>query len=253
METRWGDVHEVDFLEESHNIVKHAVVDLLAGYKLDAESEKDLHEIIVHFVRRNMAKESKGAETMTSDDVAVFNRCVEFAGKALAYNKAKIAEEGSVGVAAAADYDDTCADPLGNDNKVHPNGLVYLMVKSGRYSDTEIINIFINLVVAGGETPALAIAKTLAAMARDRSIIEKAQQEVDKNTPVEGTLTAEDLGNLPYLEQCIMEGLRRYAPATVVGRLVNEDTELLGYKVEKGTQLQVSMMRARTASKFSRC
>jgi cytochrome P450 len=127
------------------------------------------------------------------------------------------------------------------------------MVKSGRYSDTEIINIFINLVVAGGETPALAIAKTLAAMARDRSIIEKAQQEVYKNTPVEGTLTAEDLGNLPYLEQCIMEGLRRYAPATVVGRLVNEDTELLGYKVEKGTQLQVSMMRARTASKFSRC
>jgi len=36
----WGAEHECDFLEESHNIVKHAVIDLLSGYKLDPESEK---------------------------------------------------------------------------------------------------------------------------------------------------------------------------------------------------------------------
>jgi maleate isomerase len=241
METRWKDSFACDFLEESHNIVKHAVIDLLGGYKLDAESEKQLNDIIVHFIDRNLTEASATAPTLNEEDTVVFNQIVEFAGKVLEYNKAKVALDGATGISAPKEYDDTVQSETDNDaNKVHPNGLVYLMLKAGTYTDTEIINIFVNLVVAGGETPALAACKTLAAMARDRSIIEKAQQEVDKNTSVD-TVTATDLDNLPYLEMCIMEGMRRYAPATVVGRLVAEDTELAGIPLKKGTQLQVSI------------
>jgi len=206
---------------------------------------QELHDIIKHFVDRNLTEASLTAPTLDSNDAAIFSRCTVFAGRVLNWNKEKIAQEASAakaGVSDQQDYAETCATPDTNDgNKVHPNGLVYLMLKSGNYTDTEIINIFINLVVAGGETPALAACKTLAAMARDRSIIEKAQQEVDKNTPVDRPINANDLSNLPYLEQCILEGLRRYAPATVVGRLVGEDTELLGQPLLKGTQLQVSI------------
>lgn len=242
MESRWGDSFECDFLEESHNIVKHAVIDLLGGYKLDPVSEKELHDIIVHFINRNMSTTATTAPTLDEKDVEVFNQCVVFAGRVLAYNKLKLAEENGQGISASQDFEDTCANPTENDgNKVHPNGLIYLMLKAGTYTDTEIINIFINLVVAGGETPALAACKTLAAMARDRSIIEKVQQEVDKNTPTDRPMVSSDLDNLPYLEQCIMEGMRRYAPATIVGRLVAEDTEVCGVKLLKGTQLQVNI------------
>ena len=94
----------------------------------------------------------------------------------------------------------------------------------------------INLIVAGGETPALVCCKTLAAMAANPEVLECAIKEVDATGEVNG----KDLGKLSYLECCVMEGLRRYAPATVVGRVVKRDTTLCGYKLSEGASLHVN-------------
>jgi cytochrome P450 len=52
-------------------------------------------------------------------------------------------------------------------------------------------------------------------------VLERALREVDSVSEFK----SEDIDKkLPYLECCIMEGLRRYAPATVVGRVVKRDT-----------------------------
>lgn len=40
---------------------------------------------------------------------------------------------------------------------------------------------------------------------------------------------------------CIMEGLRRYAPATVVGRVVKNDATLCGYNIPKESSLHVNV------------
>lgn len=49
------------------------------------------------------------------------------------------------------------------------------------------------------------------------------------------------MADLKYLDYCLSEGLRRYAPATVVGRSVKADTELCGLVVPAGTSLHVNI------------
>lgn len=101
-------------------------------------------------------------------------------------------------------------------------GLVANMLKTGKYADWEIINIFINLVVAGGETPALVCCKTLAAMIANPEVMKKAVKEVD-DVIGDGDCEVRHLPDLEYLDCCIKEGLRRYAPATIVGRSVKQN------------------------------
>lgn len=49
----WKNVHECDFLDECHGIVKHSVIQLLGGMKLDFETETMLNEVMSHFVKIN--------------------------------------------------------------------------------------------------------------------------------------------------------------------------------------------------------
>lgn len=52
------------------------------------------------------------------------------------------------------------------------------MLRDGNNTDQQIVNLFINLVVAGGETPALVCCKTMAAMTANPDIMEKAVKEL---------------------------------------------------------------------------
>lgn len=65
-----------------------------------------------------------------------------------------------------------------NDNN-KKYGMIALMQKAGR-DEKEIVNIFINLIVAGGETPALVCCKTLAAIVANPEVLVKALKEVDQ-------------------------------------------------------------------------
>ena len=93
------------------------------------------------------------------------------------------------------------------------------------------------MIVAGGETPALVCCKALAAIIANPEVLKRAQQEVDSFDEI----TAENVDDLKYIECCILEGLRRHAPATVVGRVVKRDTNLLGYKIPEGSSLHVNV------------
>jgi len=114
------------------------------------------------------------------------------------------------------------------------------MLKDGQSTDQQIVNILINLIVAGGETPALVCCKTMAAMIANPKVMERAVQELD-DVIGEGDLQDSHLNDLKYLDCCIQEGLRRYAPATVVGRSTKNDVELCGITVPKGTSLHVNI------------
>lgn len=43
------------------------------------------------------------------------------------------------------------------------------------------------------------------------------------------------------MECCVNEGLRRNAPATVIGRVVKKDTKLCGYDIPKDSNLHVNI------------
>lgn len=169
-----------------------------------------------------MSEESFDAPTMNLEDADVFKRILTFSHKVLSYTKKNI-------------------------DNMSPKALLVLMIKSGNYTDDQMVALFVNLLVAGGETPALAACKTLCAMVRDPEVMRMAVAEVDDSFAAAGAnsldapLTEEVLEKLKYVECCVMEGLRRFAPATVVGRCTMVDTELCGYKVPKGTSVQVSI------------
>jgi len=92
-----------------------------------------------------------------------------------------------------------------------------------------------NLVIAGAESNASAIATTLYLMAQHPEVLRRAQQEVDEvlgGRPVE---EASQLEQLQFLRQCYQEAMRMYPPATVVHRTAARDTELGGFFIPKGT------------------
>lgn len=229
---------EGDLLCKVHTMIKMCVVEIMGGYEMEEGDLQVLDEIIEHFIQRNMSDESMEAPTMDTNDASVFKRIIAFGHKVLAYTKAHM-------------------------DTMNKKALLALMIKSGEYTDDQMVALFVNLLVAGGETPALAACKTLAAMAREPEVMRCAVDEVDASFAGEGAnsqdgealsalgYTAEALPNsavlrvdgphLEYIECCVMEGLRRYAPATVVGRAVSKDAELCGYKVPEGASVQVSI------------
>ena len=61
------------------------------------------------------------------------------------------------------------------------------------------MQLFVNLVVAGGETPALAACKTLAAIVKDPVVLENALTELD--SVFGGDITPDKIDELHYLER----------------------------------------------------
>jgi cytochrome P450 len=147
----WSDSHETDFLNEAHNIVKMAVIRLLGGMKMDREAHTVLDEVMTYFLGRNTSGE---IPVFNKQDSYMIKKITPFCKRVIEWNRAENNEDNSVG------------------NR--KSGLIANMIKTGNYTDQMIVNIFINLIVAGGETPALVCCKTLAGMIANPDVMEKA-------------------------------------------------------------------------------
>jgi len=225
---RWGEEFSGDVLDDFHSIVKFAMVDLLGNYCLTEEDDILLKKVITHFVKKNVdGAGDESAILLTKKDEEMFCEMEAVACRCLEHVKAEMAIKAKEG-----------------QSNLHDKGLVYLMLKSGKYSDQAIKELFVNLVVAGGETPALACCKTLAAMAQNPAVLERAVQEVDDAFGADAEVDPSKIDSLDYLDACIMEGLRRYAPATIVGRRVVKETKVCNITIPEGSSLQVSVHAA---------
>ena len=60
------------------------------------------------------------------------------------------------------------------------------------------------------------------------------------HTPVNLPSQASDIRELKYIEAVLLEALRLYAPAYLVGRCANRDVQLGSYTLEKGTTVLIS-------------
>ena len=83
-------------------------------------------------------------------------------------------------------------------------------------------------------------------LARNPEVQKKVQEELDKVLGSAGPkdITYEMLGELKYLEACILETLRKYPIAPVLMRKASNDYKLAGttLTIPKGTQIFVSVM-----------
>ena len=83
------------------------------------------------------------------------------------------------------------------------------------------------------QAPASALAQTLEELARDQGVQRELLEEALRVGGPTGELSA-NLDGLNYSYNCTVEGLRLFAPATLVQRSALADTEVCGMHVPKG-------------------
>jgi cytochrome P450 len=215
----WGP-GTIDLTEKMHELLQKMVFRMCAGNEFEmSESQLEWHARIVdYFVERYM--DSSVSYSVNDKDREVFGMAKQVAMEAIADIRPRVA-----GGQDASRF-----------------GLVGVMIGSTAptFDDEEIAETFANFVVAGAESPAMSTARTIVHMAQHPDIMRRVVDEIEANVPA--TLDIDELhsdvawlNKLPYTTACLDEGLRMFAPATIVSRQALQDTELAGYAMPKDT------------------
>lgn len=106
------------------------------------------------------------------------------------------------------------------------------------FTDAELRDELVTLLVAGHETTALALTYACALLARAPDDQRRARREVE-DVLGDRAPTAEDLGRLPFLRAVVNETLRLYPPAWATGREVLTPFRIGPYALEVGDQATV--------------
>ncbi len=110
----------------------------------------------------------------------------------------------------------------------------------GQMTNKQVKDEAMTLFVAGHETTANALAWTFYLLGQHPEVEQKLAAEIAAT--LQGRLpTLADLPKMPYLEMVIKESMRMYAPAWITSREAQEDFELDGYTIPKGSTLMMSM------------
>jgi cytochrome P450 len=106
-------------------------------------------------------------------------------------------------------------------------------------SDRQLRDEIATLFAAGHETTAVALTWTLLLLGRHPEVEARLHTELDDVLAGRPPSTAE-LGSLPFTEAVVLESMRLYPPAWVIGRKALEDVELGGYTIPRGTNISMS-------------
>lgn len=106
-------------------------------------------------------------------------------------------------------------------------------------SDQQLRDEAITIFLAGHETTALALSWTWHLLTEHPDLEEELAADV-KNTLGSGQATVEDLLRLRSAEQVVLESMRLYPPAWLIGREALHDCEIGEYAVPAGTTIYMS-------------
>lgn len=106
-------------------------------------------------------------------------------------------------------------------------------------SDVQLRDAICNMLLAGYETSALTMAWGFDLLGRHRHIQDRVAAEV-RGVLGDRAPTHEDLQNLKYTENTIIEILRLRPPGWLIGREANEDARIGDYDIPKGMTLLIS-------------
>jgi cytochrome P450 len=106
-------------------------------------------------------------------------------------------------------------------------------------SDADIRGELIDFMLAGHDTTATLLTYAFWALGRNLGLQERVRAEVAAID--ERELTPADLAVLPFTAQVLHEGLRLCPPAAVTARMVTEDIDVDGYRVEAGSTVMVGI------------
>jgi len=106
-------------------------------------------------------------------------------------------------------------------------------------TDKQLRDEVMTLFLAGHETTASALSWMWHLLARHPKVEARLVAELD-SVLAGRPPTAADVPRLPYTEQVVLETLRLYPPAYVIGRQPLEDCTIGGYRVAAGTSILIS-------------
>ncbi|HEV3401942.1 MAG TPA: cytochrome P450 [Acidimicrobiales bacterium] len=128
----------------------------------------------------------------------------------------------------------------------HGNDLLSRLLSAGDpetgegLSDDDVRDEAIIFLIAGHETTGSALAFTLYLLGRHQEVQERVRAEA-LEAAGDGAADDYDIDQLPYTHHVVNEAMRLYPPAHTVVRRAAQDTELLGYPVEKGRIVAVNI------------
>ncbi len=106
-------------------------------------------------------------------------------------------------------------------------------------SDQQVRDEAVTMVVAGHETTALVITFSVLLLSDHPQVASQVRAELDA-VLAGRTPTLEDLPHLPLNRGVVLEAMRLFPPAYVIGRQVEKSIALGGYRIDPGDQLLIS-------------
>ena len=127
--------------------------------------------------------------------------------------------------------------------------VVFVTDEQGGMSKKQMRDELMTLIFAGHETTAHTLTWAWYLLAQNRGKLERAQKEIDQ-TIGDRPIAIDDLRDLPYLEMCLKESLRRLPAVWIYAREAQKDLRLGDYFFPKGAILAVSPMATGRNEKY---
>ncbi|GBO27378.1 Cytochrome P450 4V2 [Araneus ventricosus] len=129
------------------------------------------------------------------------------------------------------------SQPSGKKAKSLAKLLLQQYFLSKEMSEEDIRDQLMTFMIAGQDSTKVSLSWILYLLGLDAAIQAKIHEELDLVFGEDHArhATVEDLKNLKYLDCVIKETLRLYPPIPILARYINNDTEICGYQIPKGT------------------
>lgn len=108
------------------------------------------------------------------------------------------------------------------------------------YDADMVTGIFISMMFAGHHTSSGTASWAMIELMRNPAVMGEVVEELDDLYADGSEVSFQALRSIPVLEAALKETLRLHPPLIILMRLVQEDFELLGHTIEKGTVLAAS-------------
>ncbi|XP_027367110.1 geraniol 8-hydroxylase-like [Abrus precatorius] len=112
---------------------------------------------------------------------------------------------------------------------------------SQKMTRKQIKHLFLDLLVAGTDTTAYGLERTMTELIHNPEAMAKAKKELEETVGIGNPVEESDIGRLPYLQAVIKESLRLHPPAPLLlPRRAKIDVQVCGYTIPKGSQVLIN-------------
>ena len=116
-----------------------------------------------------------------------------------------------------------------------PGSLVARFADAPQTDATRVVHQIPHWIFATRDTLAMNVARALAAIVADESVLERAREELDGAD----LWDARAIDGMRYLEGCLAEAMRLWPTTPLLARETTREVELAGERIDEGTQVMI--------------